>query len=90
MNADGSHVHAIALVSGYDVLSPPHCSPDSRSVAFDIGTDIRVVNATTGAVERTSSSTRGLEDWQALPNGHPTRCADNQPAPPEAGGPTSG
>jgi Tol biopolymer transport system component len=90
MNAEGSHVHAIARVSGYDVLSPPHWSPDSRSLAFGIGFDIRVANATTGAVERTSSSARGLQDWQALPNGHPTRCADDQPAPLDAGGPTSG
>ena len=81
INSDGSRSHIVG--SG-----PAVWSPDAKliaMVAHDLqGENIAIVNATTGARQRRIALTEGqdwfgsrsLPDWQALPGGHPVRCAD--------------
>jgi Tol biopolymer transport system component len=79
MNTDGSKLKVLFDYSDYSVGNAVW-SPDSRSIAFNPGNELWIVNASTGSRHATPTEEAGLLDWQALPGGPTVRCADRKSA----------
>jgi hypothetical protein len=60
MAANGSHPHTVADVDAFsNRLGTGLWSPDSTSLAFDLGGETDIVNGTTGGMESTIDALEG-------------------------------